>query len=134
MAALKYSRQRESIKAFLMTRTDHPTADTVYQELRELYPNISLGTIYRNLSLLAEIGEIQKICTGDGVDRFDGQIQPHYHVVCTQCHRVDDLHLDFLNSVTDLASRYYDGQIFSHSTNFYGICPDCLARKSTDNE
>lgn len=49
MATLKYSRQRESIKEFLMTRTDHPTADTVYHQLRKIYPNISLGTVYRNL-------------------------------------------------------------------------------------
>lgn len=61
MASLKYSRQRESIKEFLMTRTDHPTADTVYHQLRKIYPNISLGTVYRNLALLADIGEIQKI-------------------------------------------------------------------------
>ena len=52
MAALKYSRQRESIKDFLMTRTDHPTADTVYENMKLIYPNISLGTVYRNLSLL----------------------------------------------------------------------------------
>ena len=76
MASLKYSRQRESIKEFLMTRTDHPTADTVYHQLRKIYPNISLGTVYRNLALLADIGEIQKICTGDGADRFDGQVRP----------------------------------------------------------
>ena len=94
MASLKYSRQRESIKEFLMTRTDHPTADTVYHQLRKIYPNISLGTVYRNLALLADIGEIQKICTGDGADRFDGQVRPHYHVICTRCHQVMDLDLD----------------------------------------
>ena len=96
MASLKYSRQRESIKEFLMTRTDHPTADTVYHQLRKIYPNISLGTIYRNLALLADIGEIQKICTGDGADRFDGQIRPHYHVICTRCHQVMDLDLEYM--------------------------------------
>ena len=56
MAALKYSRQRESIKEFLMTRKDHPTADVVYENVRKIYPNISLGTVYRNLSLLSELG------------------------------------------------------------------------------
>ena len=56
--ALKYSRQRQVIKDFLMTRKDHPTADTVYMNVRNEYPNISLGTVYRNLSLLADIGEI----------------------------------------------------------------------------
>lgn len=130
MAALKHSRQRDSIKEFLMTRTDHPTADVVYQELREIYPNISLGTIYRNLSLLAEIGEIQKIYTGDGADHFDAQIKPHYHVVCTRCHRVTDLDMDFLTSVDELASRYYDGIIEKHTTNFYGVCSECLKKNS----
>ena len=60
MATLKYSRQREAIKDFLMTRKDHPTADVVYENIKKIYPNISLGTVYRNLSLLSEIGEIQK--------------------------------------------------------------------------
>ena len=55
MATLKYSRQRESIKEFLMTRKDHPTADVVYENMKKIYPNISLGTVYRNLSLLSEI-------------------------------------------------------------------------------
>ena len=77
MATLKYSRQRESIKEFLMTRTDHPTADTVYENLRLIYPNISLGTVYRNLSLLADIGEIRKLPSTSGADRFDGRTEPH---------------------------------------------------------
>ena len=61
---IKFSRQRESIKNNLMGRTDHPTAETVYSDIRQEYPNISLGTVYRNLSLLADLGEIQKISTG----------------------------------------------------------------------
>ena len=61
MAALKYSRQRESIKEFLMTRTDHPTADMVYENMKFIYPNISLGTVYRNLSLLSDLGEIKNL-------------------------------------------------------------------------
>ena len=72
MATLKYSRQRESIKEFLMTRKDHPTADVVYENVRKIYPNISLGTVYRNLSLLSELGEIQKLSNFGGADHFDG--------------------------------------------------------------
>ena len=64
MAVLRYSKQRESIKNYLCGREDHPTADMIYTSIREEYPNISLGTIYRNLSLLVEIGEIQKERTG----------------------------------------------------------------------
>lgn len=73
---LKRSKQRESIKKFLISRYDHPTAETVYMNIKEEFPNISLGTVYRNLSLLADIGEIQKLSTGIGPDRFDGNPKP----------------------------------------------------------
>lgn len=66
MATLKYSKQREMIKEFLMTRKDHPTADIVYMNVRQENPNISLGTVYRNLTLLADIGEIIRLRVGDG--------------------------------------------------------------------
>ena len=79
MAALKYSRQRESIKEFLRSRTDHPTADTVYENLRQIYPNISLGTVYRNLSLLSDIGEIRKL-TNFGSLRWKGRTTLTFHV------------------------------------------------------
>ena len=74
MATLKYSRQRESIKEFLMTRKDHPTADVVYENVKKIYPNISLGTVYRNLSLLSDLGEIQKLSSFGGADHFDSGI------------------------------------------------------------
>lgn len=65
MKTLKYSRQRESIKASLMNRHDHPTADALYASIREEFPNISLGTVYRNLNLLVETGEIRKLTCGE---------------------------------------------------------------------
>ena len=71
MAGLKYSKQRASIKDYLMHTTSHPTADTVYLHIKEEFPNISLGTVYRNLNLLADIGEALRIPTPDGGDRFD---------------------------------------------------------------
>ena len=82
MAALKYSRQREAIKNYLEGRKDHPTADMVYTAIREVYPNISLGTVYRNLTLLAKQGEISKISCGETSDRFDIRTDPHYHFIC----------------------------------------------------
>ena len=77
MKTLKYSRQRESIKASLMSRKDHPTADAVYASIREEFPNISLGTVYRNLNLLVELGEVQKLTFGDGKDHFDADTSLH---------------------------------------------------------
>ena len=91
MAALKYSRQRESIKEFLMTQTSHPTADIIYENMKQIYPNISLGTVYRNLSLLTDLGEIRKISSVSGADHYDGRIDPHCHFICTDCGRILDL-------------------------------------------
>ena len=93
MPALKYSRQREAIKCFLMTRKDHPTADVGYHSLRADFPNISLGTVYRNLTLLADLGEIARLRLGDGVDHFDADTSRHYHFICSECGSVLDLHI-----------------------------------------
>ena len=128
MAVLKYSRQRESIKEFLAARTDHPTADTVYTNLREKFPNISLGTVYRNLSLLADIGEITKITTGDGADRFDGRTTPHNHFICRKCHCVMDLDMESIDSIVEIAGKNFTGKIDSYITNFYGVCGDCIKK------
>ena len=76
---MKYSRQREAIRNFLCSRKDHPTAEVVYENLRKEYPKISLGTVYRNLSLLVELGEAIKFPGLDGQDHFDGNAMPHYH-------------------------------------------------------
>jgi len=123
--ALKYSRQREVIKDFLKTRKDHPTADIVYTNVREQYPNISLGTVYRNLTLLADIGEIQRLRVGDGVDHFDADVSPHYHFVCTKCGSVVDLVMDNIDDIIDIAGVNFDGKITGHVTYFYGICGNC---------
>ena len=132
--ALKHSKQRDMIKEFLMTRKDHPTADTVYMNVRQQNPNISLGTVYRNLALLASLGEIQKITCEDGADRFDPETRPHYHVVCRCCGRVDDLPMVWATELDRKAESIYGGQIEGHVTSFFGTCADCLAQQDAEKE
>ena len=74
---LNIADKREAIKHYLASTKEHPTADTVYLHVKEDFPNISLGTVYRNLNLLTDIGEAIKIPTPDGGDRFDGNVIPH---------------------------------------------------------
>ena len=128
MKTLKYSRQRESIKACLMARNDHPTADALYTSIREEYPNISLGTVYRNLNLLVELGEIQKLTCGDGADHFDADTSPHYHFVCRDCGQVYDLPLQTLDNINQLAQEHAEGHVDSHTIYFYGTCKYCLQK------
>lgn len=126
LAILKYSRQRESIKDYLANTSEHPTADTIYLNVKESFPNISLGTVYRNLNLLADLGEAVKISIPHSSDRFDGRTFPHNHFVCISCGKVIDLEMDSIENINDLAGKHFDGEILSHSTLFYGNCADCL--------
>ena len=125
MANLKYSKQRETIKEYLRSTTEHPTADMVYDKVRETFPNISLGTVYRNLSLLEEIGEIIKISTGVGPDHYDYNTAPHYHFICRGCGRVMDIDLDFADELMTQVQESTDLAIESCSVSFTGLCPDC---------
>ena len=131
MAVLKYSRQREAIKEYLMNTKEHPTADTVYMHIREQNPNISLGTVYRNLNLLTELGEIRKFTCGDGSDRFDAITEQHYHVLCRSCNQVFDLDIEPINDINDIAQNAFEGEIENHSTLFYGTCNECLGKTKT---
>lgn len=128
MANLKYSRQRESIKEYLANTKEHPTADMVYANVRTEYPNISLGTVYRNLNLLADIGEVNKITTPDGGDRFDGDTNPHYHFFCTSCGCMMDLNMENIDHINEIAGKNFDGIIETHTTTFYGKCGDCIKK------
>ena len=125
MKVIKYSRQREAIKNFLLTRKDHPTADVIYTNIKTEFPNISLGTVYRNLALLTELGEIQKLSYGAESDFFDGNPAPHYHFVCKECGSVSDLIITDLSFVNTLASQNFNGNIEGHNIHFYGICEKC---------
>lgn len=128
---IKYSRQRDAIRQNLMNRCDHPTAETVYMDIKGDFPNISLGTVYRNLSLLFELGEIQKITTGKGPDRFDGNPRPHCHFQCRSCYRVLDIPFENQEELNTLASKHFPGVIEGNSIQFYGLCPDCIATHSS---
>lgn len=129
-APLRHSRQRESIRQFLATTKEHPTADRVYQHMKEEFPNISLGTVYRNLNLLTDIGEVRKITPPDSADRFDGNTTPHNHFYCTKCKCILDLNLDMqeFEPLHHAASVNFDGVIESSNTFFFGLCGNCVKR------
>jgi Fur family peroxide stress response transcriptional regulator len=129
MKTLKYSRQRESIANYLKTRTDHPTAEQVYLSVKNEFPNISLGTVYRNLSLLSEIGIIDKITCGDSSEHFDANTAPHNHFICNVCSSVSDLEMDDISFINTLAQKAFKGTVDGHVTYFYGICESCKNKK-----
>lgn len=85
------TRQRREILNVLVQKPDHPTAETVFERVRSRVPDISLGTVYRNLNLLAEDGQLRKVHVPDGAARFDATLEKHEHLVCVKCGTVEDV-------------------------------------------
>jgi Fur family ferric uptake transcriptional regulator len=100
----------------------------LYELVRRRLPKISLGTVYRNLDLLAEMGKIQKLDLSGGEARFDGNVDAHYHVRCIRCGRVDDLHGVPPRLVIDRPSEAAGYRILGHRLEFVGVCPHCQGR------
>lgn len=126
---LKRSRQRDAILANLMHRKDHPTADMIYMDIRKEIPNISLGTVYRNLSLLADRGDILRLSLSGKAEHFDGTTDFHYHFVCHDCGNIADLPMDCFTAINKAAQEVFNGTITGHDAIFHGICSDCLAKE-----
>lgn len=120
---VKYSKQREAIKEKLIGRKDHPTAETLYAELKSELPNLSVATVYRNLNQLEQWGDINRIVV-EGATRFDPNTQPHSHFFCRKCGAVLDMPDDDVEIMRQAQARF-GGKIESCTSRFYGICPDC---------
>lgn len=122
---MKYSKQRELILTTVRKNVIHPTADQVYSIIRKTMPNISLGTVYRNLNLLAENGDIIKISLPNQSDRFDGTLEPHYHMICNKCNKVFDIKLNCLNELSDDVFKNYQFSVEHFNLIINGTCCDC---------
>ncbi len=122
---LKYSRQREAIIENLRNRYDHPTAEQLYTDLREKYPKISLGTVYRNLSLLESLGDVIKISANGDSDHFDSCVRNHYHFACTECGGVTDVDMPVYEDLDTTVQQLTNCDVKTHSLIFYGTCKNC---------
>ena len=134
MKVRNYSRKREAILAKLRSSTCHPTADWVYQELKDEYPNLSLGTVYRNLGIFKEEGTITSVCNVAGQERFDGYTQSHGHFVCRQCRAVTDI--DLQPGQPELISYLKQDQtvqVDRVDLTVYGTCAACLEAEQSSN-
>lgn len=126
---IKRSRQRDAIMEYLHSTTSHPTAETVYENVREQMPNISLGTVYRNLNMLAESGDILRLSCGGTCDRYDGNPMQHYHFLCRECGNVSDLEMSGLDHIDVIAGAGFGGIIEGHFAYFFGCCPECAKKR-----
>lgn len=122
---MKFSKQRNLILDTVVSNPIHPTADQVYSAVKQIDPNISLGTVYRNLNLLAENGMLKKICISYGSDRFDGRTDTHFHMICDKCARVYDVELEELANIKQNILKNTGFTVTEYELTIQGICPDC---------
>lgn len=125
----RYSKQRELIKNNLINRSDHPDANVIYQELKSTNPELSLGTVYRNLNILVENGEILQLGLNKKFAHYDGNTLEHHHFICDSCQQIYDLDLDtsFFNELMAKSDTIHE--IKSTEITFRGICRQCEKEK-----
>ncbi|MEG1002544.1 Fur family transcriptional regulator [Clostridium sp.] len=122
---LKLTPQRLAVYKYLMSTTEHPSAEVIYKAIQEDFPTMSLATVYKALKTLVDVGLVQELNVGEGNFRYDGNADSHPHIQCISCGRVDDLmnlSFDHLNSEVEQNSDY---KVLSNQTYFYGLCKDC---------
>ena len=122
---MRLTNQRQIILEELSKVTSHPTANEVYDMVRKRLPRIGLGTVYRNLELMADSGIILKLEVGGTQKRFDATTETHYHVRCKECDKVDDIHIPVQFHINDVAEATTNYQILGHHIEFSGVCSVC---------
>lgn len=123
---MKYSRQRELILETLRHAHTHPTAEQLFVQVKKQMPSISLGTVYRNLNLLAEIGMIRRVeSAGSTSIRYDGRNDEHCHLVCSSCGKIMDIDLEFFNGVDARLQQETGFMVAEHGIVLKGVCKEC---------
>jgi Fur family peroxide stress response transcriptional regulator len=125
----KHSRKRDEILKTIRSTSSHPSAQWVYDQLKPAIPGLSLGTVYRNINLFREEGAVISVGVVQGEERFDGQVQPHPHLVCSKCGKIVDipgLRDETLEKIAELEILEKNfPHIDPRKTVFYGLCEGC---------
>lgn len=123
----KRSRQRDRILQVLRGTKSHPTASWVYDALKPEFPDLSLGTVYRNLAILRDQGKVRALQSGSTFDRFDADVSDHCHFVCDACGKVEDVDLPLDPGLDERAAAVLGRPVSGHRLDFRGLCAACAA-------
>ncbi len=127
----RQTKQKALILSAVQGTKCHPTAEQVYAMITDDMPGLSLGTVYRNLNRMAEIGLIRRISVTNSPDRFDGDMTPHHHICCSECGKFDDFfQVEYDKSLDELIAKKSGFKITRHETVFYGSCQKCKLKNN----
>ena len=130
MKTRNHSKKREAILSKIRSTKIHPNAEWVYNELKADFPDLSLATVYRNITLFLEDGTLQTVATVSGRERFDGDLSPHQHFICKTCDAIIDLHIDLPQGDLEQSFTASEMELDHLSLIAYGTCATC--RKAND--
>lgn len=125
---MRYSHQRELILKEVLSRKDHPTAEQICISLRAVCPRLSLGTVYRDLNTLVEIGKVRRVSIPGEADRFDGELGTHQHLFCRKCHRVISLPIS-AEALENMVMSCPDIKVENYTLTVFGLCADCAKQE-----
>lgn len=129
-----FSAKREAIYQVLASTKTHPTVEWVYEQLKTTIPDLSLGTVYRNLTVFKEMGLAKSVGVVNGQERFDADMSQHPHFVCTKCFSVIDVPMgrNFADcNIYDYVSKECGVRVESHNIIFYGVCNECIKKSDS---
>lgn len=124
---LKVTPQRIAIYRELASTDQHPSTETIYKKIKDYYPNISLTTVYRTLETFEKLGLISVVNVLYNAARYDANLDPHHHIVCTECKKVEDVYDDSLNNLDVSDKTLGDYKVQGYSLLLNGVCSECRA-------
>lgn len=128
--ARKHSRKRDAVLEALRSTTAHPAAEWIYAQLKPDYPDLSLGTVYRNLAMFKKDGVIESLGTVGESERFDGRTDAHSHFICTVCEAVYDLdRVSLPENFCRTEDMLPGASVTGYRLHFFGICPECNKKR-----
>ncbi len=129
----RFSQKREDILSLIRQTDTHPDAEWVYRQLKDQHPDLSLGTVYRNLNEMKTENMISSVGIVGERERFDGRTEPHSHIICQKCGRIVDMdHVSLPAGLMEEAQKHTDFEITYSTLQFVGICAHCRRNRSTD--
>lgn len=130
MKHFRMTKQKQLVLSVVQSHHDHPTADSLYLEVRQMDNKISRGTVYRNLEQLAGTGALLHVKV-PGADRYDSRVERHYHMICKDCGAVCDVPIDYMDEIDRQVYEKTGFQVERHRTVFEGLCPSCSKKAGT---
>lgn len=131
---IRITPQRQEMILILKNSQEHVTADEIYKKLVKQFPSVSIATVYNNLKLFVNIGFVKELQFGEGLSKFEWLEKDHYHIICSDCGKIEDFYYPQLKEVESFAKDLTKFNIKKHHLLFYGLCKNCSEQQENNNE